>query len=92
MPVNLELPTALRRARWKVKILEKETREPPHVTILRRTQKWRIDLRTGEFMDRRPDPSDVPESLINLIRTNWQWLCEQWDEKYPENPVEGADD
>lgn len=89
MPFDLPLPVHLRRARWKVKIREKETREPPHVTILRGTQAWRIDLRTGEFMDRRPDPAEVPESLVELIHAeaNWRLLCAAWDRKYPTNPV-----
>ena len=90
MPVELRLPTVFRRARWKVKIQEKEIREPPHVSILRGTDKWRINLRTGKFMDRRPKPSEVPEELVELIHSHWEWLCKQWDAKYPDNPV--ADD
>lgn len=92
MPVELNLPVGLRRARWKVKIQEKESREPPHVSILRRTDKWRINLRTREFMDRRPPPSDVPQELMDVIRAHWQWLCEQWDAKYPDNPVVGHEE
>lgn len=89
MPVELPLPAHLKQARWKVKIQEKETREPPHVSILRGTDKWRINLRTGEFMDARPKPSDVPADLLALIReeSHWTWICEQWDAKYPANPV-----
>lgn len=93
MPYELTLPNRFRRARWKVKIREKETREPPHVTILRGTQAWRIDLRTGEFMDRRPDPADVPAELADHIKSEpvWQELCEAWDEKYPDNPVQAGE-
>jgi hypothetical protein len=71
-----------------------ETREPPHVSILRRTQSWRINLRTGDFMDQRPDPSLVPEELLQLIRNaeTWKWLCDQWDFKYPDNPVSSTED
>lgn len=87
MPVELRLPVVLQRARWKVKIQEKEVVEPPHVSILRRTAKWRINLRTREFMDSRPDPAEVPEGLLEFIADHWNWLCEQWDEKYPDNPV-----
>lgn len=89
MPFDLRLPVIFRKARWKVKIREKESREPPHVTILRDVQAWRIDLRTGEFMDRQPDPSEVPPELVAHIRRteNWRVLCEQWDCKYPSNPV-----
>ena len=92
MPVELPLPTSLRKARWKVKIQEKESKEPPHVSILRGTDKWRVNLRTGEFMDRRPDPSEVPDELLRIIRGHWDWLCEQWDRKYPEDPVAGEED
>ncbi|MEX2120597.1 MAG: hypothetical protein WD847_13470 [Pirellulales bacterium] len=89
MPIELPLPKSLSKARWKVKIQEKETREPPHVSILRGTDKWRINLRTGGFMDRRPKPSEVPDELLEVIREkgNWEWLCRQWDAKYPDNPV-----
>lgn len=89
MPIELGLPSQLKKAGWKVKIRENETREHPHISILRRTQTWRLNLRTGEFMDRRPDPSRVPNKLLGFIRGNqtWQWLCEQWDLKYPNNPV-----
>ena len=92
MPVELKLSVLLRRARWKVKIQEKERREPPHVSILRGTNKWRMNLRTGAFMDRRPKPSEVPPALLDLIKANWRWLCEQWDAKYPDNPVEGSEE
>jgi hypothetical protein len=89
MAYTLLLTEALRKARWKVKIRDKETREPPHVTIIRGTDAWRIDLRSQEFMDDDPDPSDVPEELIELVteETTWQQLCDEWDKMYPNNPV-----
>lgn len=92
MPAELALPVHLRRARWKIKIQEKESREPPHVSILRGTNKWRINLRTRAFMDRRPKPSEVPQDVINIITANWEWLCQQWDAKYPDNPVAGGEE
>ena len=94
VPFDLPISAALRKARWKVKIREKESREPPHVTILRGTRAWRISLRTGEFMDRQPDPAEVPDEIIDHIKTeeNWTLLCDQWDEKYPANPVHEHDD
>lgn len=94
MAFNLRLPDALRKARWKVKIRDKETREPPHLTIIRGTEAWRINLRTGEFMDARPDPSDVPGEIVELINeeATWRQLCEAWDEMYAENPVSGDDE
>ena len=66
MPVELALPGHLRRHKWKVKIREKERMEPPHVSIIRGTSTWRINLRTGEFMDKMPDPGEVPEELLGL--------------------------
>jgi hypothetical protein len=89
MAYSLPLTAALKKARWKVKIRDKETREPPHVTIVRGTDAWRIDLRTGEFMDDSPAPTEVATELIELIRgeETWQELCNQWDQMYPDNPV-----
>jgi hypothetical protein len=89
MAYTLPLTEALRKARWKVKIRDKETREPPHVTIIRGTDAWRIDLRSRDFMDADPDPAEVPEELIELImdETTWEQLCDEWDKMYPNNPV-----
>ena len=85
MAYTLPMTEALRKARWKVKIRDKETREPPHVTIIRGTDAWRIDLRTGEFMDDDPDPAKVPKELIDLIKNgkNWKQLGDQWDWSAP---------
>jgi hypothetical protein len=94
MAYTLPLTAALRKARWKVKIRDKETREPPHVTIIRGTDAWRIDLRTREFMDDDPDPAEVPDELIELItdEATWQQLCNEWDRMYPNNPVSEDED
>ena len=94
MARDLSLPTQLKRARWKVKIQDKETRGPPHVSILRGTDKWRLNLRTGNMMDATPDPSEVPDELLRILRkpTNWKWAIEAWDEMYPENPVAADED
>ena len=90
----MPLPQQLRVARWRVKIRDKETREPPHVTILRGTAAWRINLRTGRFMDKRPKPADVPDEVIEHIMSeeNWDLLRQQWDLMYPRNPVQGEED
>jgi hypothetical protein len=90
MAFDLPLPLVLRKAGWRVKIRDREIREPPHVTIIRRTYSWRIDLREEHFMDDRPDPADVPDDLLQVIRKNWRLLCRRWNEMYPTNPV--ADD
>jgi hypothetical protein len=70
-----------------------ETREPPHVTVIRGTQAWRINLRDGEFMDAQPDPAEVPDTLIELVteEETWQRLCDEWDRMYPDNPVSGSE-
>ncbi len=93
MAYTLPLTAALQKARWKVKIRDKETREPPHVTVIRGTDAWRIDLRTGAFMDDSPDPSEVPDELVALVESeaNWQQLRDTWDEMYPDNPVSGQE-
>lgn len=92
MPLELKLTAALKRARWKVKIQEKETREHPHVSILRGTDKWRINLRTRQFMDALPKPLAVPEELLAVIERNWEMICRMWDSKYPANPVVSVED
>lgn len=63
------------------------------MTILQRTKAWRINLRTKEFMDAVPDPAEVPNELIELIRSEaiWNQLCDEWDRKYSANPVHGAE-
>ena len=91
MAFRLQLPKRLQR-QWTVKIRDRERVEPPHVTILRRMQAWRLDLRTGEFLDRDPDPDEVPEELLVAIRRRWSVLCKSWDELYPGNPVAPEDD
>jgi hypothetical protein len=92
MPFSLQLSPQLTRARWKVKIFDKENREPPHVTIIRGRDKWRINLRTRAFMDRFPPERMVDDEVIQAIDDNWELFREQWDQIHPDNPVEGTDD
>ena len=91
MAFALKLPKKIAR-QWAVKIRDRERVEPPHVTLLRKTRAWRLDLRTGQFMDKDPDPADVPPAVLRIIEVQWQVLCDAWDEMYPENPVEVFDD
>jgi hypothetical protein len=77
---------------WKVKIRDRERVEPPHVSILRRRSTWRINLRTHEFKDSEPDPSEVPKSILKIVEENWSLLRAAWDEMYPENPVVSPED
>lgn len=94
MAYTLPLTAELKKKRWKAKIRDKETREPPHVTIIRGTDAWRIDLRTGAFMDDSPDPAEVPSDLIELVKIEetWRQLCDAWDQMYPNNPVSDKSD
>jgi len=45
-------------------------------------------------MNQRPNPSDVPQELVELIKKEETWdnLCEQWDRIYPTNPVSDIED
>jgi hypothetical protein len=92
MAYSLRLPKRFKQ--WKVKIRDRETVEPPHVTVLRKTLGWRINLRTGELMDAEPDPSEVPEALMKLIKVeaNWRTLRARWDSMYPHNRVESEEE
>ena len=89
MPYRLVLPAALRRRGWQVKIREKERLESPHVTVLRKSDTWRIDLRSGRFLDRVPPPRLVPIMLLRFIVGRIAELRRAWDAMYPENPVGG---
>jgi len=86
---SLQLPKALRKARWKAKIRDRERCEHPHVTIIRGTQAWRINLRTGMFLEDDPNPADVPDELMTYIKDEqtWKRLCDEWNRLYPNNVV-----
>ena len=84
---SLLLPANLKNQGWQVKIRDKEIREAPHITILRRGKPWRWDLRERRFMDRTPAPSDVPEGLMAKLHENYALLCNEWDKIYPDNPI-----
>ncbi|MBM4379255.1 MAG: hypothetical protein FJ086_08135 [Deltaproteobacteria bacterium] len=91
MAFSLPLPRKL-ASQWKVKIRDRERLEPPHVTIIRAERSWRLNLRTGEFMDVWPEPGEVPEALQKWIFLNWQLLQRAWDAAYPENKVRCSED
>lgn len=99
MPVELLLSNKLKKAKWKVKIREKERLEPPHVSVIHGTNTWRISLRSGDFLDKEPDPDEIPKELLEFIRNKrldnkqlvWEWLCESWDVMYPNNKVASDD-
>ena len=86
MPFELELPPPL-RVLWKVKIREDERLEPPHVTILRRRRAWRLDLRTGSFLDLGDAWRQIDPGVRAAIENGWELLREAWDRMYPTNPI-----
>jgi hypothetical protein len=101
MAYDLELPISLKKQGWKVKIANMERVEPPHVTIIRKTMRWRFGLREPAFLDKKPNPGEVPRELIDFItRTSTAEpandiharLCAEWNKMYPGNPVVGDED
>lgn len=87
MAYALPLPEKLARQGWKVKIRDRERVEPPHATILHRTNALRFGLRSAEFLDRRPDSREVPVEVVSEVRSRLGALQEAWNQMYPENPV-----
>ncbi len=87
MPFTLNLPEPWPSRGWKAKIRDRERLEPPHVTILQKTRAWRFDLRSGKFLDKEPDPKEVPKEVVDEIRSNLTLLRRQWDGMFPENPI-----
>lgn len=75
-----------------MKIRNLERNEPPHVTILHRTRAWRFDLRSLRFLDKEPDPKDVPEEVLAVIERHVEQLRREWDAMYPENPIESNEE
>jgi len=90
MAFSLPLQAPWAAQGWKAKIRDKERTEPPHVTILRGTRAWRFGLRSREFLDEIPEPKDVPEDLVDVVRHALPQLVLEWDKMYPENPVSSA--
>lgn len=70
-----------------MKIRDRERVEPPHVTILHKTNAWRYDLREPGFLDREPDLRQVPTDVLAEVHTELAELRAQWDVMYPQNPV-----
>jgi hypothetical protein len=87
MAFSLALPPPLPARGWKVKIRDNERNEPPHVSILHRSRTWRFGLRSGGFLDKSPDPNDVPSEVLAEISRAMDLLRARWDEMYPENPI-----
>jgi hypothetical protein len=86
MPYDLPLPSSLATS-WRVKIYDAERLEPPHVSIVKGHESWRINLRTRGFMDKEPAPKAVHKDVIKVIQENWQLLQQEWNRIHPDNPV-----
>lgn len=87
MAFALAVPMEWTSQGWKVKIRDDERNEVPHATFLRRRDAWRMSLRTGSFLDTRPDPAHVPRELVEHVWSKRQTLRRHWNAMYPENPV-----
>jgi hypothetical protein len=59
-------------------IYDAEGPEEPHVSIFRRGRKWRISLRTGEFLD-DGDKNQIDASVRAAIERHWRTLQAEWD-------------
>jgi hypothetical protein len=92
MPLQLPLPERLSNEGWKVKIYDNERLEPPHATVIRGNLAWRLNLRSRQFMDREPDPRDVPRELRDVLQVEHAELVRLWDRTHPGNPVTVAED
>lgn len=88
MPYSLSLTDALRKAGWQVKIYDAEGPEEPHVSIFRRGRKWRISLRTGEFLDSGDKWSQIDDDVKSAIQKDWKTLQAEWDKLHGDiNPL-----
>lgn len=91
MVYELSIPEVQKGRGWKVKIRNLERTEDPHVTILWKNYSWRYNIRDSGFMDREPDPREVPDDVVAYIEEHLQELRDEWDKKHPENPIESRD-
>jgi hypothetical protein len=92
MPITFELLPNLKGSGWKVKIREKETVEPPHVTVINGLNAWRWDLRKKKFMDKKPPKKLVPKAIVKFLKENHDAIVAAWDKKYPLNKVTSGDE
>ncbi|HEX8904480.1 MAG TPA: hypothetical protein VF771_06545 [Longimicrobiaceae bacterium] len=94
MAFTLGAPEPWASGGWKIKILDREWGEEPHFNFMRGRGMWRFGLRRISFMDRAPDPREVPEELVEFAMENLALLIQHWDAAHPRNPVatNGCDD
>ena len=75
---------------WKIKVRGREYVEDPHISIIFKTTTWRFNIRDLKFMDISPDPSDIPDDVLEHIKKleNLAEYEKAWDEEYGKvNPV-----
>lgn len=92
MPHELNLASGLKKAYWKVKIRDAERLEEPHVTIFRKFRKWRLSLRTGAFLEEGQSWRQIDAGVRTAIEAAWVKLQEEWDARYPHNPISSEND
>lgn len=87
--VSFSLPQPHKSRGWKAKIRDRERTEPPHVTVLFKTDAWRLGLRERDYLDTRPDPGDVPDAVTEHLLSDdvFPQVVAAWDRLYPHNPV-----
>ena len=98
--VRFPLPQPHEGRGWKAKIRDRERTEPPHVTVLFKTQAWRLGLREPigrrsqrETLDARPDPGNVPDAVTDHLLSDevFPLIVTAWDRLDPHNPVVSPD-
>ena len=89
MPYVLPLPAQAKQAGWKAKIHDNERLEPPHVTIYRKYEKWRVCLRTLELLDTGRRASDIDGSVWEAVTKTEavKLLRHHWDKIHGDNPI-----
>lgn len=92
MPAQLLLSDKFATQRWKIKIYDNERLEPSHATVIRGHRAWRWNLRSRRFMNRDPDPRDVPGEIRDLLLAQHADLVRLWDLTHPGNPVATTED
>lgn len=89
MAFTLQVPEPWASGGWKIKVLNREWGEEPHFNFMRGRWMWRFGLRRLAFMDREPDPRDVPGEVVDHALQNLDLLVRSWDCAHPRNPVAG---
>ena len=87
MAFSLGVPEPWASGGWKIKIFDREWGEEPHLNFMHRLSKWRWGLRRRDFMERTPNPREVPTELVEFALRNLPRIIEAWDECHPHNPV-----